>query len=268
MKRKFHIFLSFLLAFLLMTTVAFAGAGSGGISPYTIFGDDDRVAVNSTSGSNLAICKMYISYDDGSYGYGTGFLIDSTTVVTAGHCLHAEKSNGTAKDAVSVVCYFGCSGSNASHTYAASRSITCTDENTYWPSSWDTFNANYDYGVLKLSSAYTSPSSYFNLSTISSPEGKTVTITGYEHHSYNTAFSNWQLLRGTGEITDSTTYRLRGQIDAMPGQSGSPVVYNGNVVGIYTYGANAGDFITNPTDSNFNTMTRLTSSAINNIEGF
>ena len=232
-KKKFLLLISLMLALSLTTMTAYAGTGTA--SPFSIFGEDDRVKVSSTSGSNLAICKIAITYDNGTVGYGTGFLIDSTTVVTAGHCLHAEKSDGTAKDAVSVVCYFGCSGPNYNPSYYASRSVTCTDENTFWPDEWDSFNANYDYGVIKLSSAFTAPSSYFNLSTISSPEGKTISITGYEEHLLDTEFTNWELIRGTGEIISSTTRRLRTRAEALPGQSGSPVVYNGNVVGIYLW---------------------------------
>ena len=66
---------------LLSATTAFAGT-------YSIFGDDNRTSVSTTSGTNYSICKIEITYDTGAVEYGTGFLISSTKVITAGHVLH------------------------------------------------------------------------------------------------------------------------------------------------------------------------------------
>ena len=263
MKKKISMLIALTLILMTATT---AFAGGEGIVPYSIFGDDNRTAVSSTSGSNLSICKIKITFDDNSIGYGTGFLISSTKVVTAGHNLHAYTSKG-AKNATKLDFYFGCSGTNANHTYSASRSVTVSSKNTYYPDAWESWDVDLDYGVVKLSTAYESPSAYFALSTISSPDDKSISIIGYEHHSLNTAFSNWQLLKGTGKVVDSNTWRLFTRADAMPGQSGSPVLYGSSVVGIYTYGANDGDMLPDDSTDN-NRITRMTSSVISDIKNF
>jgi len=102
-------------------------------------------------------------------------------------------------------------------------------------------------------------------------EDDTVTITGYEHHLKNTKFTNWQLVQGTGKITEISGNLLYTKVDAMAGQSGSPVIYNGEVIGVYTYSAPNADknVYQYPDDSPLNnTITGLTRSAIRAIEDF
>ncbi len=237
---------------LLSATTAFAGT-------YSIFGDDNRVRVTSSSGSNYSICKIKITFDNGDVEYGTGFLISSTEVVTAGHCLHYKKKDGTPKTAKKLELFFGCSGTNTNYTYKAHASVDCTSKNIYYPPEWaNKYYGNYDYGVIKLDEAVVGPATYFELSTISSPEGEEINITGYEGHLENTVFSNWELVRGTGKITSATNQCLFTQVDAMPGQSGAPVVHKGKVVGIYTYSAASGRWVTEPS-TEANQITRINS---------
>ena len=261
MKKIISIFLALSLVIVSAISVF---AGGEGISR-TIFGNDDRYTVTSTSGKNLSIAKLKITYNDGSVGYGTGFLLSSTKVATAGHCLSIEKSNGTVKAATKVVLYFGCSGTNSNHTYSGSRTVNCTSSNTITSSNWDgsLSNSDYDYGVIILPTAFNNNGNYFTLSTNSNPTGINASIIGYEHHLLNTDFSNWQLLRGDGTISGYTSYKLETHIDALQGQSGSPVIDgNGNVIGIYTYGANDGSNFLGDNSSYLNKATRITDDVI------
>lgn len=263
MKKLLSLILVFAMVAMTATT-AFADT----ISPFSIFDGDDREEVPSTSGTNYSICKIYTLFDDNTIAYGTGFLISSTKVVTAGHVLHYKNSSGTPKTAKYMEFYFGCSRTNSKPNKGKIKTLNCNSKNIFFPDEWENvYNANYDYGVVKLGSAVSGPSQYFTLGTIDSPIiGKTISITGYEHHQMNTEFSNWQLLQGTGKITDYTTRRLFTQVDGMPGQSGSPVVCSGKVVGIYAYSASK--YIFNEPSDEQNGITRMTDDAISAIKSF
>lgn len=254
---------------LLSATTAFAGT----CGTYSIFGDDDRTVVKSTSGSNYSICKIFITFSDNSKAVGTGFLTSSNKVVTAGHCLYYKDTSGNPKTAKSLKLWFGCSGTNSNPKYTVETSVTCTTDNIYVPSQWKTgYPKNYDYGVIKLDEDFSGPTQYFSLASYSNcSEGDTVTITGYEDHYKNTKFTNYDLVQGTGKITGTNGSLLYTKIDAMAGQSGSPVVYKGNVIGVYTYSvANADKNIyLYPDDSpENNTITGLTQTALKAIENF
>lgn len=114
---------------LLSATTAFADT----CGTYSIFGSDNRVKVNSSSGSNYSICKIKITFNNGDVEYGTGFLISSTKVVTAGHVLHYKDKSGNPKTAKKLQLFFGCSGTNTNYTYKASAKVDCTSENIYYP---------------------------------------------------------------------------------------------------------------------------------------
>lgn len=261
MKKIISTMLLISLCFMLSIN-SFAGEPS---SSKTIFGNDDRYTVTSTSGRYKSIAKLKITYDDGSVGYGTGFLLSSTKVATAGHCISVENSSGNIKTATKIVLYFGCSGTNSNHSYAASRTVNCTSSNTITADNWtgSLANSNYDYGVIILSTAFNNDGYYFELATTSNPTGTSASIIGYEHHSLTTPFSNWQLLRGDGTISGYTSYKLETHIDGLAGQSGSPVINSNNkVIGIYTYGANNNSNQEDDDSTYLNKATRITSSVI------
>ena len=258
-------------AMLMMTaTTAFADPSS----PFSIFGDDDRVPVTSTSGKNYSICKIKTVYSDDSVGYGTGFLISSTKVVTAGHNVHYKTKAGKPKTAKSLVLYFGCSKNG---TVKETVSFDCTADNLYYPSGWaDNYDADLDYAAIKLPKAVKGPTEYFTLSDSNDNlDDKTITMIGYEHHNYSIppVYTNWTLLETSGKVIGSTTWRLYTRLDGMPGQSGSPVLYGGKVVALYTYSVNGSENHDPPyqygdDDENFNQCTRITKSASTALKNF
>lgn len=267
MKKICSILLSICLCFAFSV---YSIAGEPGNSR-TIFGNDDRYTVTSTSGQYLSIAKLKITYDDESVGYGTGFLLSSTKVATAGHCISIEKDDGSIKTATKIVLYFGCSGTNRNHSYYASRTVNCTSSNTITANRWtgDLAYANYDYAVILLGTPFNNDGYYFELTTNSNPTGDTASIIGYEHHSLNTNFSNWQLLRGDGTISGYTSYKLETHIDALAGQSGSPVIDdNDKVIGIYTYGASNGSNFELNSSTYLNKATRITDSVIDFYDNY
>lgn len=251
-----------------LACISFAGEPTGARS---LFGDDNRYEVTSTSGRNLSIAKLIITYSDGQTEGGTGFLLSSTKVATAGHCLLKKRSNGNTVTATQIVLYFGCDGTNQNHTHTYKRTVNCTSSNTIVSSGWTGDSttgtaSNYDYGLIILSNPVSNPGNYFELNTISSPVGKSASILGYENHYENTAFYNWELVRGDGDITGSTAHKLETHIDAMPGQSGGPMINNnGEVIGIFAYGASTNiDPHFQDDDSTFvNKAVRVTNDMIN-----
>ncbi len=248
-----------------LSTIPVSAADDPGIDPQTVFGEDERYVVNAQKSPYISIGKMLITYEGlPAKEAGTGFLISPTKFVTAGHCLMKETDDGC-HYATKIEIYFGM---NSRYNYKYSTVVECDSTNTFLPSEWESEQKQeYDYGMLVLPEAMNTGYS-FTLSTISSPSQKSVSIVGYQGEGYDdyNNFGGYQLLRGDGVVSGSSTLSLKTQTDALDGQSGSPVLdTNNNVVGIYTYGAGGADIKDDfypDGGSARNRMTRVTSSVI------
>lgn len=74
------------------------------ISPFTIFGDDDRTFISSSNISKFpytAIGYLEVTLEDGSVRRGTGMLIGKNIVLTAGHMLY----DGEHKKRLNMYCF-------------------------------------------------------------------------------------------------------------------------------------------------------------------
>lgn len=208
----------------------------------TVLGSDDRSAVTDTSAYPYsAIVQVWVDYDgDGTYdGWGTGAVIGSNDILTAGHVLWDS--------------YYG---------YAKNIKVVLADQTTTVIGvSWqvpDAYvssggSASYDIGVVNLESAIADLIGTFAVGSTTAADlvGTTVTTAGYPGD-LSSDGSVMVTASGTvdGTIGSSRIY-YDGTLDTYGGQSGSPlwVTVNGEavIVGVHTTGGttyNAGTVVT------------------------
>ena len=81
----------------LSSTPPYQGLLPQGFVPESVFPPDDRVRVSpTTSFPWRTICKLYITFPDGTSGGGSGAIIDGYHILTAGHCVYHHSYGGWA----------------------------------------------------------------------------------------------------------------------------------------------------------------------------
>lgn len=193
-------------------------AGQGKITPHAIMGKDRRKKVSSTQLETYpytAVALLKVKYPKGT-AYMSGFFLNKTTVITAGHCIYSNKDGGLA---TRITVY-----NSTGEAYDAS-------DFEYYPE-WDGgSNTNSkDYGVIKISSDETA---FFKTDFTSDARNETLHCTGYPDN-------NTIMYTASGKAKTNGSKQFKHAIDTTPGQSGSPVYYKTNngsyVVGIHTGG--------------------------------
>lgn len=186
-----------------------------GISPNAVIGDDNRTLVSNPSVFPYScIARLYLTYEDGSAAYGTGAMISTNLLATAGHCL--INSNGSRL--ATVQADFGKNGS--SYVYRAS------DLSTYiYYGGYSGYDPNTDYGFIVFNSNISSHTGAFGVNT-SASLNQVINITGYPGDIGSCEY----MYTGSGVIQAITTDLITHNVDTAGGQSGAPVyVYsNGN----------------------------------------
>lgn len=256
MKRKF---LAVLLA--MATLLAFANMGyAENIHPFTIFKPDERVKITDTTESPYsAVCNLTITWSNGSVTYGTGFLISSTRVATVAHCMY-NRSNGATATSIIVAPGDTVTG----HPYG--RKTVTGSSNFKYPAQYadpETTNPTaYDYGVIKLSSAFSGSPATLSLDksySTSEFSNMNATLLGYDYLSAD-------LYECTGKISYANSTRLFHKMDTVSGMSGSPILdSSGDVVGINAYGISGQSPPSTVEEdyNNYNRATRITSTVYN-----
>ncbi|HEL8800278.1 TPA: trypsin-like serine protease, partial [Listeria monocytogenes] len=154
---------------------------------------------------------------------GTGTIIGSNKVLTAGHNLYDKSTRSWANGVI-----FQPKMNNwVSPTYVTSSKLHVP---VNWSSKGD---SNYDIGVVTLSK---SVSSYGSLKYRVPTANTTLfsTISGYPGQSPK-AGSQWY---GNGNAL-ITNQKISYSIDTTGGQSGSPIINNGSIIGVHTLGSSA-----------------------------
>ncbi|WP_218932685.1 trypsin-like serine peptidase [Roseimaritima multifibrata] len=213
-----------------------------------VIGDDDRVRIRNTNEYPYsAICSLEIVARTGRQFVGTGFLVDSNTVVTAGHCLFMPDQGGWAKQ---IRVYPGRNGAGEAQAFAAI--------NMHSVEGWTKDRRpQQDYGAITLDADATGFGS-LGYVTLSDRE-----IVKQDYHVVGYSADKpigtlWGHLR---ELAQVRQHILIYETDTYGGNSGCPVFCLGDndevfTVGIHNYGDISGNSATRITDEVFENISR------------
>lgn len=218
------------------------GFGARVVLPFDDDGDgraEDRVPVSdSQSNPYDQICYLSITPPDGSPKFvGTGWLIGSRVIATAGHNVFNDvwKHGAGSGPALGVTAYFGRNG-KASTAKIKAKAIQYKVP-TEWTRSHDQAE-EWDFAAIVLDDNVGDEVGQFEFAHFSDSDLKrmTVNIAGYPGDRDKIGF----MYRHANRIAGVRPQRLEYTIDTSGGQSGCPVVCwhggNNHVVGIHNYG--------------------------------
>jgi glutamyl endopeptidase len=236
-----------------LLSVAYGDTAEAG-STRSIIGWDSRMRTNPLGYPNRAI--VYIERNGAAHC--TGWMINSNTLATAGHCVHTGGSSGSFYPVSSFRVYPGYDGSGAgaygSCTVRRSHSVTG------WTSSG---SSNFDYGAMRLNCTVGSVVGNFGIwaPPQSTLLGQPIVLAGYPGDKPKTQWTSSDTIRNV------TTTKFSYRADTVGGQSGSPV-WNSGPDALWTSGAWGIAIHTNGVGSacasNTNCATLLTAARITN----
>ena len=203
----------------------------GSITIKSICGNDDREPVSNT---NIApwrtICKLLITYTNGTKVVGTGWMSGPRTVITAGHNVYSHSDGNVWAKRIVVIP--GKDSGNNPFGYQNSfvfRSVEAwvTDE-----------EASSDYGAIILpDTTLSTKTSWLQFQALKSSNLKNLRV---KNGGYPTDKSYGSLWFDRGVINKVTASQIIYGIDTYEGSSGSPIFYQNDkgifVVGIHNYG--------------------------------
>lgn len=200
-----------------------------------VCGTDTRTQVTSTTAAPWSgLCRLEMTFPNGLY-IGTGFMINSRTVMTAGHCVFDP---ATKKWATKIRVIPGKNGSAESF-----GSVTVATSGLKAPTQWtSTGDSNYDFGAIELPTSTTFLTRVFKFAY----KNETTAVLTKSSNVWNTAGYPGDKANGTcwttfGSVTGASSTKLSYVFDTYGGQSGSPVwgLYSDGVrrvVGIHVAG--------------------------------
>lgn len=193
-----------------------------------VIGKDDRQKIaDTTKYPWRTICKLYMTFPNGSQYIGSGTLIASKYVLTAGHCVYSKADGGWAK---SIQVIPGLNG-----TYKPYGSAWAARLRTYtgWTSNE---NSDHDFALITLKTNIGDSTGWLGYAYYSNINGVTGNLSGYPGDLSNGLCQYYHY----GPILSSTQYRVYYKIDTYGGQSGSGVyrIAGGNryVFAVHTTG--------------------------------
>ena len=176
------------------------------VSPVNVIGNDDRVLISNTSDyPYTTMARITVTYQDGTSQSGSGAMIGSRLVATAGHVL----INDNLSHAKSIIMEFGLYGSSRVYkTSSFSSYIYYGDYKGYDP--------NTDYGFIVLpDNSVSNVTGYMGVRTACDPY-QAIYAAGYPG-------GNPYLFLCAGNVTSFTDELLIINADFSAGQSGGPV---------------------------------------------
>lgn len=176
---------------------------------YSIIGTDDRWKITNTSQyPYTTIARITVEYQDGTAACGTGAMINSRLLATAGHVL--INSNGSHPKSIRMQF-----GQNGSYVYYDTSSISSYIYRTGYETNRPT-EADYGFVVFK-DNTVSSITGHMGIVTSPSISDKLYTA------GYPGAMGYYYMYAATGNIVSMTDDLIYHDMDTQPGQSGSPV---------------------------------------------
>ena len=193
--------------------------------PESIIGTDNRSIVsNTTLFPYRTSCLLVITFPDG-ISYGSGNLISSDTVLTAGHCVYDTRYGGWA---TRIEVYAGRNGSYSPFGKANSKSFYTLDR---WINliSKEYDYREYDIGYIKLDQKLGKTTGWLGLTTTLSND---ISLTGFPAPRDR----GYKMYSQKGKLKNSAANKIYYDLDTEGGQSGSSVYNTGNqVIGVHAY---------------------------------
>ena len=192
---------------------------------------DDRTAVTDTTTSPYSsVVRVDVTYSNGSSGYGTGVMIGANDVLTAAHVIY-DADYGYA---TSVTVSPGKNGNLLPFGTAEGYNLSVPNSYAYAKSVWD--SANYDYGVINLSTNLGNQTGYLNYTSVfaSSLNTATVKIAGYPADLQTGQY----MYEADGTVLGyHTSNSIAYDMYTASGMSGAPILLYGNqVVAVHVQG--------------------------------
>ena len=189
-------------------------------------GNDSRILVEDTTVfPNSAICYIETTFEDGTIGRGTAFLVYSNYAYTAGHCVYHEDYG--APVSIRVV-----PGKNSNTEPFGDTWVTNVEMDPGWMYDFDddedwaflTLNTHIGNNTGWLGIAYSDDYSYFANDRV------ILNVIGYP----KSLFRNYRQYSGFGPVMSASDMHLIYDIDTEEGQSGAPVIQGDHAIGIHT----------------------------------
>lgn len=215
-----------------------SAVGSSASKSENVIGVDSRVMVTDTSTIPWrCICHLEVEYEFGPVGYGTGFLIGPTSVLTAAHVLvnpskHDRTRRRTARQ-VRVIP--GRSGTMAPYGYFEAQFSECKVPEQWLRDGEDESNDAWDFAVIPIPESYKTEHQrngdrlgYFGLKCFTDAEAADkasmlfVNNAGYPYEANKPYGSLWY---NAGRVRKMEKAYIEYMVDTEGGQSGSPVYF-------------------------------------------
>ena len=201
--------------------------------PFSVVGDDTRVAVIDTTGFPArAIVQIIFDTSDGSRGFCTGAMISKDTVLTAGHCVHSGTVSGMPYKNFQVT---------PGRNLGAAPFGSCLGKEAFVLSGWTTAptpkeSSDYDLGAIKLNCSLGDVTGWVGVRVLADGEvGLKTTVEGYAADRPPPG-RQWV---SEDQLRFLWAYKGFYQNDTFGGTSGAPVFATGTnnlIIGVHTNG--------------------------------
>lgn len=213
---------------------------------WTVIGADDRVRISPTTSYPWRTqCKLVITFPNNSRWIGSGTLIASKYVLTAGHCVYVSSQGGWARSIEVIPALDG--SSRPYGTAWATRLRTYTGWTQYQSS-------DHDFALITLDRTVGNSTGWLGYGYWSSVMYVTGNIAGYP----GDRDSGLRLYYHYGSILSDSGYQVQYTIDTAGGQSGSGVyrILNGSryVFAVHAWGSSTRNGGTKIDSSKYNSI--------------